>query len=208
MRRLSSISAVLIGVLALVQPAAADDGALENPARLERDSPSMLAYGFTGLGAGALIGLSGGYLAARDPDWNWSGRDYRALGLGAGIGALSGMALGLGLGAVDLGADAPGYGGVVLRDTLYGTGLGAIAGALGGTISAISQEEGEHVLFGAAVGGIAGAGTGLIIGFIEARRAVDQRKREEQQRSVAPAVSMTRDARHELVWTLGTSGRF
>ena len=93
----------------------------------------MLQYGFTGLGAGLLIGAGGGYLAARDPDWKYDKRNYRALGLGAGIGALSGMALGLGLGAADLGADAPGYGGVVLRDTLYGTGLGAVAGAIGGT---------------------------------------------------------------------------
>lgn len=198
---------LLVGCLLCTLPAAADD-ALDNPTRAERDDPSMLQYGFAGLGTGMLIGASGGYLAARDPNWDWDKRDYRALGLGTGIGALSGMALGLSLGAADLGADAPGYGGVVLRDTLYGTGLGAVAGAIGGMISAFAQSEGEHVLFGAAIGMVAGAGTGMIIGFIEAPRAVRQRKKEEKQREVRPSVGAARDAGNHMVLTLGGVGRF
>lgn len=198
---------VLLGCTLCAVPALAEP-ALENPTRAERDDPSMLQYGFAGLGSGALIGLGGGYLFARDPDWNWDKRDYRALGLGAGIGALSGMALGLGLGAYDLGAKKPGYGGVVLRDTLYGTGLGAVTGALGGMISAFAQDEGEHVLFGTAIGLVAGAGVGMIIGFIEAPRAVNQRYKEEKQRSVKPTVSAARDVSNQMVWTLGGVGRF
>jgi len=215
----------LVGLLAACTlcsaPASADD-ALDNPTRSERNPPSMLQYGFAGLGSGLLIGLGGGYLAARDPDWDWNSRSYRKLGLGAGIGALAGMGLGLGLGAADLGADAPGFGGVVLRDTLYGTGLGAVAGAIGGTISAFAQSEGEHVLFGTAIGLVAGAGTGMIIGFIQAPRDLRERRREDQRKeqkepkvnveqkqvSVAPTLGAARDARNQLVWTLGTVGRF
>ena len=168
----------------------------------------MLSYAFTGLGTGALVGLSGGYLAARDANWDWGKDEYRALGLGASIGALSGIALGLGLGAADLGADAPGYGGIVLRDTLYGTGLGAVAGVLSGGIAAFARNDAELALFGTTIGAIAGAGVGMIIGFIEAPRSVKQRKKEEQQLKAAPTVSTTRDARNELVWVLGSVGRF
>jgi hypothetical protein len=168
----------------------------------------MLSYAFTGLGTGALVGLSGGYLAARHANWDWHKEEYRALGLGASIGALSGIALGLGLGIADLGADAPGYGGIVLRDTLYGTGLGAVAGVIGGGIAAFARSDAELALFGATIGAVSGAGVGMIIGFIEAPRSVKQRKKEEQQQKVTPTVSATRDARNELVWVFGSTGRF
>jgi hypothetical protein len=210
MRPLAILTLVL-GCTLCTLPALAEP-ALENPTRAERNDPSMLQYGFAGFGSGLLIGTAGGYIAARDPNWDWDKRDYRALGLGAGIGALSGMALGLGLGAADLGAKAPGYGGIVLRDTLYGTGLGALAGAIGGTISAVVQSEGEHVLFGTAIGMLAGAGTGMIIGFIEAPRAVRQRRKEEKQREtkpeVRPNVSAARDMSNQMVLMLGGVGRF
>jgi hypothetical protein len=169
----------------------------------------MLSYAFTGLGTGALVGLSGGYLAARGANWHWHRHEYRALGLGVSIGALAGIGLGLGLGAADLGANAPGYGGIVLRDMLYGTGLGAVAGVIGGGISAFAQGDAEHALLGTAIGAIAGAGVGMIIGFIEAPRAVGQRKKEEkEQQKVTPAVSTTRDVHNGLVWMFGSEGRF
>lgn len=209
MRPLATLS-LLLGLMLCSASALADD-ALDNPTRAEREPPSMLSYAFSGLGTGALVGLSGGYLAARDANWHWHKHEYRALGLGASIGALSGMALGLGLGAADLGADAPGYGGVVLRDTLYGTGLGAVAGVISGGIAAFARNDGELALFGTTVGAIAGAGVGMIIGFIEAPRAVNQRKKEEKREEkpqVAPAVSATRDVRNDMVWVLGGSGRF
>jgi hypothetical protein len=206
MRMLALVT--VLSSLVLAAPCARADDTLSNPTRSEREPPSMLSYAFTGLGTGALVGLSGGYLAARDANWDWGKREYRAIGLGASIGALSGIALGLGLGAADLGADAPGYGGVVLRDTLYGTGLGAVAGLLAGGISAFARSDAEHALFGTAIGAVAGAGVGMIIGFIEAPRAVRERKKEEQPRTVTPAVSATRDARNELVWVLGSAGRF
>jgi hypothetical protein len=207
MRPLATLT-LLLSLLLCRLSARADDNQLENPTRAERDPPSMLSYAFQGLGTGALVGLSGGYLAARDANWHWHRDEYRALGLGVSIGALAGIGLGLGLGAADLGADVPGYGGIVLRDMWYGTGLGTLAGVIGGAISAFAQSEAEHVLFGAAIGAISGAGAGMIIGFIEAPRAVRQRKKEEQQRTVAPTVSAARDARNQLVWVLGSTGRF
>jgi hypothetical protein len=202
-----AILTLLSGLLLSAVPAAADDK-LENPTRSDRDAPSMLSYAFTGLGTGTLVGLSGGYLAARGSNWHWHQHEYRALGLGVSIGALAGIGLGLGLGAADLGADAPGYGGIVLRDMLYGTGLGAVAGVIGGGISAFAKGDAEHALFGTAIGAISGAGVGMIIGFIEAPRAVRERKKEEKERKVAPAVSTLRDAHNQMVWMFGSVGRF
>jgi hypothetical protein len=86
-------------ILAITGAAHADD----TFGRPSERSPSMLSYGFKGMGTGALIGLGGGYIYARRHD---EGRpeDWRAVGLGTGIGALAGTGVGLGLGAADLGA--------------------------------------------------------------------------------------------------------
>jgi hypothetical protein len=195
-------SLVCACVLAVSGIARADD----TFGRPSENSPSMLSYGFKGMGTGALIGLSGGYLAARRHN---EGRDndWRAVGLGTGIGALAGTGVGLGLGAADLGSRHPGVGGIMLRDTLYGVTLGGLAGALGGGISAISQHEGEHVLFGAAVGGVSGAGIGLIIGAIEGPRLV--KSPEHRAWNVRPSLAHAmRDAGNRRVWTLGATGYF
>jgi hypothetical protein len=168
-------------------------------------SPSMLGYGFKGMGTGALVGLGGGYIAARRSD-ETGAQDWRSVGLGAGIGALAGTGVGLGLGAADLASDRPGVGGIVLRDTLYGCGLGGLSGALGGGISAIVQQDGEHVLFGAAVGAVAGAGIGLIIGLIEGPRMVKSARHRAM--SIRPNIAALRDVDRQKVWTLGAVTRF
>jgi hypothetical protein len=166
----------------------------------------MLSYGFKGMGTGALIGLGSGYIFARRHD---QGRDndWRAVGLGTGIGALAGTGIGLGLGAADLASDRPGVGGIVLRDMLYGVTLGGLAGALGGGISAFAQNDAEHVAFGAAVGALSGAGIGMIIGFIEGPRMV--KSAQHRVMNVRPSLSRAaRDANDRRVWTAGLEGRF
>ena len=200
MRILTILTVISVCVLGTSLSARADDKFGPSSER----NPSMLSYGFEGLGTGALVGLGIGYLVARNDDFERS--DWRAIGLGAGIGALSGMGLGLGLGAADLASDRPGVGGVVLRDTLYGTGLGGLAGLLGGGISAIVSGDGEHVPFGAAIGGVAGAGVGMIVGFIEGPRMVHSRR--HQARGFAPTVVAVRDSSNNPVWMPGAVGRF
>jgi hypothetical protein len=169
----------------------------------ERNDPSIIAYGFEGLATGAFVGLGIGYLVARDEDFERS--DWRAIGLGGGVGALSGMALGLGLGAADLASDRPGVGGIVLRDTLYGTGLGSVAGLLSGGISAIVAEDPEHAVFGTAIGAVAGAGVGMIVGLIEGPRMVNSRR---HQARFAPTVMAARDDSNRSVYMPGIAGRF
>jgi hypothetical protein len=200
MRTLTILTLLCASVLGTSLSARADDKFGPSSER----NPSMLSYGFEGLGTGALVGLSVGYIVARRDGFEDS--DWRAVGLGAGIGALSGMGLGLGLGAADLASDRPGVGGIVLRDTLYGTGLGGLAGLLGGGISAIVSNDAEHVPFGAAIGGIAGAGVGMIVGFIEGPRVVNSRR--HQARLIAPTVVAARDTNNNPVWMPGAVGRF
>jgi hypothetical protein len=164
-------------------------------------APSVFTYGYRGLLTGGLVGLSAGYLVARRDGFERD--DYRPLVLGGGIGALSGAALGLTLGFVDLADDRPGMGSIALRDTLYGAGFGALLGAITGGLVIIRTREAEHLLFGASIGTLAGAALGLGIGLIEGRRIVSS----PQHRYSASLVS-TRDAAGELVWTPAFRGVF
>jgi hypothetical protein len=130
------------------------------------ETPSVFRYGFRGLGTGALVGLGAGYLVARDE----AGGDAAGDALRTvAIGAVTGGAVGLGLGLVDVGSDRPGVAGYALRDALYGAAFGLVTGALiGGVVNDPSLDKG---LFGASVGVISGASLGLIIGVFEGRRA-------------------------------------
>jgi hypothetical protein len=134
-------------------------------------APSVFSYGFRGLFVGALAGVSGGYLAARRGDFQRE--DWRPLVLGTGIGGLSGAAIGLTLGFVDLAADRPGAYAIALRDMLYGAGFGAVLGLVVGCLVIIRTHDAEHALFGTAIGTLVGTGVGLGIGIFEGRRIVD-----------------------------------
>src|SRR5687767_5970024 len=102
-------------------------------------APSVFSYGSRGLFVGALAGLSGGYLAARRGDFHRE--DWRPLVLGTGIGALSGAAIGLTLGFVDLADDRPGAAAIALRDMLYGAGFGAVLGLVAGCLVIIRTHD-------------------------------------------------------------------
>lgn len=172
-------------------------------------APSVFTYGFRGLTLGALVGVSGGYIVARQD--GWEGEDWKPIAYGIGIGALSGGVLGLTLGFVDLADDQPGMGNIALRDMVYGAGFGAIAGAITGALVVIKSHDGEHILFGAAIGTLAGTALGLAVGIFEGRRITtspQHRYSGKNERKLDLAFSSTRDQHGQLVWLPGLSGRF
>ena len=135
----------------------------------ELQPPTVFDGAYQGLLVGGLAGLSTGYLFARRGGWHES-EDWKPLVYGAGIGALAGSALGLTLGIIDMAQNKPGRNGYVMRDGLYGAGLGAVLGGIAGGLAAISSKKGEHVLLGGSIGVLSGACLGMGVGFVEGYR--------------------------------------
>jgi hypothetical protein len=130
--------------------------------------PTVFDGAYQGLLVGALAGGATGYLFARQDGLHSS--DWKPLVYGAGIGALAGSALGLTLGIVDMSQNRPGRNGYVMRDGLYGAGLGAVLGGIAGGLAAISSKKGEHILLGASIGVLSGTCLGMGVGFVEGYR--------------------------------------
>ncbi len=118
--------------------------------------------------------MAAGYIATGS---DYESHEWRKLAFGAGVGALSGLGLGLTLGIVDATSQPPATGWLVLRDIGYGTGLGALAGTAVGALFLIDSGEPKDLLTGAAIGALVGAGAGAIFGVIEAASA---RKKQER----------------------------
>jgi len=156
-----ALPAVLLAATAVLSPRAARAD--------ETDHRSVFAYTSNGIGIGALVGLSAGYLVARDPEFD--NFRWQPLAMGAGIGAIAGGALGLTLGIVDMASDAPPVGSYVLRDTALGAEFGTLIGLAGGAVAAASSGKKEHILFGAAIGTLAGSGLGVVLGAVSVSRA-------------------------------------
>lgn len=140
----------------------------QSPPPEEGGAKRAIRYGLDGLGLGAYLGLSTGYLVARSDDWTRS--DWRVLGLGAGIGALAGAGVGVTLGVVDSSRTGEPIGKLVLSNMGSGATFGTVLGAVAGGVSWLSGNEPEHILYGAAIGTLAGAGVGLVFAIIEANR--------------------------------------
>ncbi len=135
----------------------------------ELPPPTVFDGAYQGLLVGGTAGLATGYLFARSNGWEgWS--DGKTLIYGAGIGALSGAAIGLTLGIVDVSQSRPGRNGYVMRDGLYGAVLGAVLGGITGGLVAMSTKKGEHVLLGGSIGVLSGTCLGLTVGFVEGYR--------------------------------------
>ncbi len=128
-------------------------------------APSVFAYGFRGFGIGLPVGLATGYLITRDGDWD--NTEWLGLAYGAGVGAIGGSVIGLGIGFYDLAQSRPGVGMVVLRDTWYGVALGAAIGLVAGGLAVASNGDWESLAYGAAWGTVIGAPVGAVIGIIE-----------------------------------------
>ncbi len=153
--------------------AAADD---TNP-----EPPSIAAYGFDGLMLGAPLGLAVGYLTTGS---DYESDEWRKLAMGAGIGALAGVAAGITLGFLDLGQEPPATGKLVLKDAKLGMLLGAVVGTAVGALFLIDSGEPKDMLTGASYGGLIGAGVGIAFGVVEGN--VAHRKPPQQQPGTAP----------------------
>jgi hypothetical protein len=203
MTRPSSI--VAAGALALAL------AALPHPAHGQEVQPekaSVFTYAGRGFLVGSMMGLSAGYLTARSGGFDRDS-DWQPLVYGTGIGALAGGALGLSLGIVDMSRNTPGYGAVILRDTVYGTAFGAAAGGIVGTLALVSTKKGEHVLLGAAVGALAGAVAGVALGIVEGNRAVGKtRAPDPQQAGFGVTLAAARGLDGHTVWMPTFSGPY
>lgn len=135
----------------------------------EDDGPSIFSYGLKGFWTGAELGLAVGYLSTGS---EFTSGEWKNLVIGAGIGAIAGLGVGITLGVVDTGADVkPGTGWYVLRDTGYGVTLGALAGLAVGAITMIDSGRWKNLPIGASIGALIGGAAGIAIGFVEAANA-------------------------------------
>lgn len=131
-----------------------------------QDDDSAFTYAFRGLGIGVPVGAAAGYLITRDDDWGSD--NWRDVGVGVAVGAIGGAMGGLAIGIADLSDGKTGMGGTVLRDTWYGTLLGATVGAIIGLVRVMDDGSGEDVLVATAWGAVIGAPVGIGVGFLEA----------------------------------------
>jgi hypothetical protein len=139
------------------------------PTRARAEMPDairMADYGVKGFALGAEIGLSIGYLTTGP---SYEKEEWKRLVLGAGIGALGGLTLGMAFAISDTTRQQQaGY--FMIRDGNYGALMGAAIGALAGALFWIDDGSGKDMLKGASIGALAGAGLGFIYGVVEASR--------------------------------------
>ena len=105
MKRLALLS-LLAGLSFTLAPQAAEAAEEALGAR-----PSVFTYAGRGFLMGGMLGISTGYLFARSG--GWEDGDWKPLAYGTGIGALTGGALGLTLGIIDMNNNTPGYGALI-----------------------------------------------------------------------------------------------
>lgn len=173
----------------------------------EKEAPSVFARAAQGLVAGAVVGTASGYLVGRRDGWERD--DWRAVGLGVGVGALAGTGFGLMLGFMDQGGVRAGR--YIPRDMMAGTGLGGLVGVIAGGIAAAAKNDGERVAYGASIGVLAGAGLGLITGIVEGATKNRQETRSTTVTSklrLAPTVAMAQTSTHSSVVMPALAGRF
>jgi hypothetical protein len=142
-----------------------------SPAHSRADMPdaiSLVDYGFKGFTLGAELGLSIGYITTGP---SWESDEWKKVVLGAGIGALGGMTLGIVVAVVDSTSHGVPAGYFLLRDAGYGVLLGAAVGATIGVLLWVNDGTSKDVVQGAAWGGVIGAGAGVIYGLIESANA-------------------------------------
>lgn len=128
------------------------------------EPPSIITYGTNGFWTGAQIGVATAYLATGK---DYESREWRKLVFGAGVGALSGVAIGITLGIVDSGSTPPATGWLVLRDAGYGIGLGSLVGLATGALFMLDSPDTKYLMRGLAIGSLAGAGVGVVVGVIQ-----------------------------------------
>jgi hypothetical protein len=139
------------------------------PARASAEMPdaaSLFDYGFKGFTVGAEVGLAVGYIATGSL---YEKNEWRMLVVGMGIGALSGMTTGIVVAVADSSSSGSPMGYYVLRDAGYGTLLGALMGAVTGSLLWVANGTSKDVLKGAAFGTLFGAAAGIGYGVLEGK---------------------------------------
>jgi hypothetical protein len=132
----------------------------------EDSTPSIFGYALSGFGTGAATGLAAGYLATGP---KWESDEWKTVLWGGGIGALSGIGVGVLMGVIDAGT-APGGRGIgfyVMRDSNYGFTVGALAGGVVGVLYWAGGGSSKDLLLGVCWGTVIGAGSGVILGIVE-----------------------------------------
>ena len=135
-------------------------------AESDDDTPSILGYAFEGFGTGLATGFAVGYLSTGP---KFEGGEWRKLLIGGGVGALTGLGVGLILGVVDASTmpDDRGVGFYIIRDSNYGYAVGSLTGAVIGALIWAGGGVAKDLLKGLAWGTVIGAGTGLLLGIVE-----------------------------------------
>jgi hypothetical protein len=148
------------------------------------DTGAIVDYGFKGFTLGMECGLAVGYLATGDV---WERHEWRTVVLGMGIGALSGMTLGVLISVADYTGRGVPVGYYVLRDANYGTWIGAAMGTIVGMLLWLDDGHPRDAVRGAAYGTLFGAVAGVAYGIIDGKNASPVRGYGNEWRfSVAP----------------------
>jgi hypothetical protein len=162
----SARTGAICAILLFASPAFAQDKQKQAPPPEEDSTSSVFSYVLEGFGTGLAVGLAIGYLATGP---TWESDEWRTLLWGGGIGALTGIGIGIALGVVDAGT-APrgtGIGFYIMRDSYYGIAVGALAGSVVGALYWAGGGSSKDVLTGLCWGTVIGVGAGMILGVVE-----------------------------------------
>jgi hypothetical protein len=142
----------------------------------DESTPSIFGYALSGFGTGIATGFATGYLVTGP---TWESDEWKTVLWGGGIGALTGLGIGVVLGVVDAGS-APGGRGIgfyIMRDANLGFSVGALAGGVVGVLYWAGGGTSKDLLTGLSWGTVIGAGAGVILGVVEgALRSPEQAK--------------------------------
>jgi len=150
------------------------------------DAGALIDYSFKGFTLGVEAGLAVGYLATGS---RYRQDEWRTLVVGMGIGAFAGITAGIFIAAADYSSRGSSVGYYILRDTNYGTLIGAAMGAVVGGLFWLDDGLPRDLLRGTAYGMLFGGVAGITYGIIESRNAPRRSNRhygEDWRFSMAP----------------------
>jgi hypothetical protein len=124
----------------------------------------LIDYSFKGFTLGVEAGLAVGYLATGS---RYRQDEWRTLVVGMGVGAFAGITAGIFIAAADYSSRGSSVGYYILRDTNYGTLIGAAMGAVVGGLVWMDDGLPRDLLRGTAYGMLFGGVAGITYGLIE-----------------------------------------
>lgn len=176
--------------IALALALSAGTLATASPCHAEDSTPSIFGYAMEGFGTGLAVGFATGYLATGP---KWESGEWRTVLWGGGIGALTGLGIGLTLGIIDAGTtpNGRGVGFYIMRDSNYGYSVGALAGAVIGALVWAGDGTSKDVLIGLSWGTVIGAGAGVILGVIEGALRRPSSSEHSERRAIQIGLGFT-----------------